>query len=222
MKRGPIGLFGGTFNPIHYGHLRTALELRERLGLSEVRLLPCASPPHRAVPECSAPQRAELVSLAVADVPGLVSDARELSRRGPSYTVDTLAELRAEWGPSQSLVLIIGSDVLPGLDSWHRWRELLTLAHLIVVARPGRGLPEGGVVMDRLQQYLTRDSAVLQHTAAGSVLLQSLRPLAIAATDIRELIAAGRSPRYLLPDAVWQRIQAAGLYGYRSASTNRE
>lgn len=220
MNRGAVGILGGTFNPIHYGHLRSALELRDQLGLAEVRLMPAATPPLREEPCCSAPQRVEMVRLAVADEPGLVCDERELDREGPSYTVDSLREIRAELGADVSLSLILGADAVAQLDSWHRWQELLELAHLVVIARPGWALPGEGIVGDWLHRHLTAEPATLQHRPCGDVLIETLRPLDISATEIRQLIAAGQSPRYLLPDAVWKLIQSAGHYG--CGGNNRE
>jgi nicotinate-nucleotide adenylyltransferase len=214
VRPAPIGILGGTFNPVHYGHLRSALELRETLGLAEVRLMPAAQPPHREAPDCCASLRADLVGMAVAGEPGLSCDRRELLREGPSYTVDSLQELRAELGPDASICLIVGADALVGLDSWHRWHELIHFAHIVVLARPGWKVPEAGRVAQWLQQHLIEAASDLRESAAGRVILQRLRPLAISSTEIRELIGSGRSPRYLLPDAVWERIKSAGLYGY--------
>jgi nicotinate-nucleotide adenylyltransferase len=214
VRPAPTGILGGTFNPVHYGHLRSALELREALGLAEVRLMPAAQPPHREAPDCCASLRADLVSLAVAGEPGLSCDRRELQREGPSYTVDSLQELRAELGPDASVCLIVGADALAALDSWHRWRELTDLAHIVVLARPGWEVPQAGRVAQWLRQHLVEAASDLRESAAGGVILQRLRPLAISSTEIRELVGSGRSPRYLLPDAVWERIKSAGLYGY--------
>ena len=213
MSAAAIAIFGGTFNPVHCGHLRSALELRDRLALAEVRLVPAAVPPLREEPDCPAALRAELVELAIAGEPGLVCDRRELEREGPSYTVDTLVELRQEVGAEQSLCLIVGTDAVAALDRWHRWQELLELAHIVVVTRPGWQWPDTGVVAQWLAQHLTADVAQLQATPQGRVLSLELRQLPISATEIRELIAAGRSPRYLLPDAVWEKICETGAFG---------
>ncbi len=213
MNPGPVGILGGTFNPIHYGHLRSAVELRDHLGLAQIRLMPAAVPPLRDKPCCTALQRAEMVRLAVADEPGLLWDERELQREGPSYTIDSLQEIRAELGMDASLILILGTDAVSRLDNWHRWQELLEYAHLVVIARPGWELPQTGVVGAWLRRHLTAAAATLQHRPCGGVFLETLRPLAISATEIRQLIAVGQSPRYLLPDTVWKLIQSAGLYG---------
>jgi len=213
VNQGPVGILGGTFNPIHYGHLRSVVELRDHLGLAQVRLMPAATPPLRDKPSCPAERRAEMVRLAVADEPGLVCDERELQREGPSYTLDSLRQIRGELGNDASLSLILGTDAVARLDSWHRWQELLEYANLVVIARPGWELPRGGTVGSWLQQHLTAAAATLQHRPCGGVFLETLRPLAISATEIRQLIAAGQSPRYLIPDAVWKLIQSVGLYG---------
>ncbi len=212
MSSGPLGIFGGTFNPIHNGHLRSALEVREALGLEHVLLVPAASPPLRDAPSESAELRAELVELAVSCEAGLDCDRRELSRDGPSYTRDTLASLREEQGAARSLCLVVGTDTLEQLDRWHRWQELLELAHLVVIARPGWEAPTGGVVGEWLQQHAAGPEA-LRDAPCGCVVTMELRQLAISATEIRAMIAAGRSPRYLLPDAVWDHIQRTGAYG---------
>jgi nicotinate-nucleotide adenylyltransferase len=212
VSDGPLGVFGGTFNPIHNGHLRSAVEVRESLGLERVLLMPAARPPLRELPECDAAFRADLVELAVAGEPGLICDRRELRREGPSFTFDTLAELRIEHGPDCSLALILGTDTLEQLDRWYRWEELLTLAHLIIVARPGWSRPESGAVARWLSRHLADVPDALHSTPCGSVVLKTLRQLPISATEIRQIIADGRSPRYLLPDAVWRRIQDSGVY----------
>lgn len=213
----PIAIFGGTFNPIHNGHLRSAIDLAEQLQFAEVRLMPAAQPPHRDAPQCSAQQRADLVELAIAGEACLRCDRRELNRPGPSYTVDSLLELREELGLERSLCLVLGSDALQGLDQWHRWRELTDLAHLVVLARPGWTLPQAGEVADWASHHLTNDAASLQHKACGAVLVQQLSQLEISSTTIRSLIAADRSPRYLLPEPVWDQIKALRLYGYSAA-----
>jgi nicotinate-nucleotide adenylyltransferase len=208
----PVGVFGGTFDPVHYGHLRSALELVERLGLEQLRLMPCAVPPHRENPACSPGHRAAMVELAVAGEPRLACDKRELARAGASYTIDSLIELRAELGAGHSLCLVMGCDAVHFITTWHRWTELLEFAHIVVIARPGWALPGDGVVADWLRQHLLGAAAGLTEQPAGGILVEELRPLAISSTEIRQLLAAGRSPRYLLPQAVLDYIQSHGLY----------
>lgn len=207
-----VGVFGGTFNPVHYGHLRSALELVERLQLAQLRLMPSAQPPHREPPGCSAAHRAAMVALAVEGEPRLVCDMRELQRPGNSYTIDSLIELRGELGAGTGLCMVLGCDALLEIDQWHRWRELLDWAHIVVIARPGWALPCGGQVAQWLNEHRVADPRRLRSQPAGCIAIEELRPLAISATEIRDLLAAGRSPRYLLPQSVLDYIQANSLY----------
>lgn len=212
MNVGPaVAMLGGTFDPIHIGHLRSAVELRERFGLNEVRLVPAHRPPHREQPGAGSAERLRMVELAIAGEPGLRADDRELRRAGPSYSFDTLTGLRAELGPDCSLSLVMGADAFAGLDGWHRWRELLDLAHLIVMARPDSRLPERGPVAELLARHRA-EPAALRAAPAGHIVSVALTPLPVSATGLRELIRAGRSPRYLLPDPVWSYIRERGLY----------
>jgi nicotinate-nucleotide adenylyltransferase len=208
----PIAIFGGTFNPIHFGHLRSALELVEALSLRELRFVPAASPPHRRAPGVSAAHRAAMVEAAIAGEERFLCDRRELRRDGPSYTYDTLLSLREEIGARRPLILTVGSDAVLSLDTWYRWRELLDVAHLLVLARPGWTLPSEGVVADTLRRRQGEEQA-LRSTPAGVVLSRVLRPLHVASTDIRALLQSGRSARYLTPDAVLAYIREHGLYG---------
>jgi nicotinate-nucleotide adenylyltransferase len=208
----PVGILGGTFNPVHYGHLRSALELVERLQLHQLRLMPCAEPPHREAPSCSAAHRAAMVKLAVAGEPRLACDARELQRSGKSYTIDSLQELREELGAGQSLCLVMGCDAVLGITRWHRWQELLDWAHIVVIARPGWNLPGSGVVADWLGNHRLESSQALQQRSAGGIIIEELRPLAISSTEIRGLMQEGQSARYLLPEPVLDYIQMHSLY----------
>jgi len=209
---GPVGIFGGTFDPVHYGHLRSALELVERLELQQLLLMPCAVPPHRDVPTCDATHRAAMVELAVAGEPRLSCDKRELERRGTSYTIDSLLELRRELGAECSLCLVMGCDAVLEITGWHRWQELLDWAHVVVIARPGWQLPVEGVVANWLQAHRLTGPGQLGAQPCGGVLIEELRPLAISSTEIRSLLAAGRSARFLLPQAVLDYIQSHSLY----------
>lgn len=212
--RKKIGLFGGTFDPVHNGHLRVALELKQALQLDEMRLVPCHRPPHRTAPGAASNQRAAMVRLAIADCAELQIDERELRREQASYTIDTLRELREELGSEVSLVLALGTDAFIGLNTWHCWRELLNYTHLALVARPGFALPESGEVMDLLNARLA-PAAVLDAQACGGIVQPSLSMLPISATAIRAQIAGELSPQFLLPDAVWQYITAEKLYQSR-------
>lgn len=207
-----VGIFGGTFNPVHYGHLRSALELVERLDLEQLRLMPSAEPPHREAPECSAEHRAAMVELAVLEEPRLACDLRELKRPGKSYTIDSLIELRGELGARSGLCMVMGCDAVLDITRWHRWQELLDWAHMIVIARPGWTLPYRGVVAKWLADNRLEGSDALRQQPAGGVLIEELRPLAISSTEIRDLLASGRSARYLMPQSVLDYIQTHKLY----------
>jgi nicotinate-nucleotide adenylyltransferase len=213
-----IGIFGGTFDPIHYAHLRTALEVQQRLELAELRFIPASIPPHRPQPLANAQQRLDMVRLAILDQPGMTVDGRELEREGPSYMVDTLASLRAELG-DVPLVLILGLDALLGLPVWHQWTRLIELAHLVVMERPGVVLPEQGELAELVRAHRTEELARLAREPAGAMLFVPVSQLAISATDIRAQLAAGRSPRFLLPDAVLDYIREEALYGVSAPSS---
>lgn len=208
-----LAWFGGTFDPVHHGHLRAAEEAALALG-TEVRLLPAQIPPHRPQPRASAEQRLALLRIALAGQQRLSLDARELRRAGPSYSVDTLHELRGEFGVATPLALIVGADAFAGLPSWHRWLELFELAHLVVLDRPGAAGP-GDWPQNLQRQVAARrvDSAdALRRSAAGAVLAIDITPLAISATAIRAQIANGGSARWLVPDPVLAAIETQGLY----------
>ncbi len=209
--RSCIGFFGGTFDPIHLGHLRLALELKQQLALDEMRLLPCYIPPHRASPSVDAQQRLRMLQLALTDCAELDWDARELQREKPSYTYDTLCELRAEFGAEASLSWCMGMDSFATLDSWHRWQELIGLAHLVIVARPGWETPAIGPVAELIAQHRA-DVGGIRTAAAGNLVILEQRLLPISATEIRAQIQADESPQFLMPDAVLNYIRAQGLY----------
>ncbi len=208
----PVGVLGGTFNPIHYGHLRSAVELLDLFDFERLNLMPCAVPPHREMPGCSAEHRAAMVELATEREPRLACDPRELRREGPSYTIDSLEELRAELGSARSLCLVMGGDAIHNIRTWHRWQELLDYCNIIVIARPGWEFPEQGEEHDWLARHRAASARHLLGSPAGLVWLERLRPLSISSTEIRDLLATGRSPRYLLPEPVLDYIERNALY----------
>ena len=205
---------GGTFDPIHYGHLRLAEEMAEAVGLSRVLFIPAGQPPHRGAPHIAATHRLEMVRRAIAGNPRFVADAREVTTPRPSYTVDTLTALRAELGNEQPLWLLLGSDAFLGLTSWHEWRRLFDLANIAVAARPGARLMQSDAMPDGLKnEVLQRQVADGAAAApAGSVLLRQMTPLDISATAIRDTLARHGSARYLLPDTVLDYINEHQLY----------
>jgi nicotinate-nucleotide adenylyltransferase len=207
-----IGIFGGTFDPVHFGHLRPALDMQQALGCDEVRLLPCRVPPHRDAPLATPEQRLTMLRLAIHGERGLSIDERELQRDGPSYMIDTLLSLRHDLGEERPLALMIGMDALQGLDRWHRWRELVELCHVVVATRPGWTSPHSGPVAALVRGRQVDEAAVLRAQPSGKLLFCPVTHLDISASRIRSLMAAGQSPRYLLPAAVLEYIQMAGLY----------
>jgi len=207
----PIGLFGGTFDPIHFGHLRAAFELTELLDLQRVLFIPAADPPHRGRPLADAQTRLAMVRAAVEDEDSFVVDDRELRRPGPSYTVLTLEELRLEHATTP-LVLLLGMDAFLGLPTWHRWQELLDLAHVAVAHRPGATLPSTGELGRLLGERRAKDRAEIAAAPAGRIFVHPGTQLDISSTDLREALRAGRDPRYLMPEAVRRMINATGIY----------
>lgn len=207
----PLAIFGGTFDPVHLGHLSVAWEASELLD-AEVCLLPASVPPHRAPPIATAAQRVAILHAALQGQSRLSLDTRELDRGGPSYTIDTLHELRAGQG-QRPLVLLLGADAFAGLATWHRWRELFAAAHVGVLSRPGIS----AVLPDELEREVADrrvpDAKSLRALPAGKVVELPVTPLEISATRIRELLAAGRDPRYLLPASLFD--DAALLAPYR-------
>ncbi len=202
-----IGILGGTFDPIHYGHLRPALDVLQQCQLQQIRFIPNRIPPHRNAPKMSDELRAEWVQLAIQDTPGFQLDRRELLREGPSYMVDTLSSLKNDF-PDDTLCLIMGMDAFNGFQQWHRWQAILELCHLIVTTRPGSDMATA-TPQNALSDRITRDPACLQQTSAGQILLQCVTQLDISASQIREYLSNGRSTQFLLPEALREKLEKA-------------
>ena len=197
----PIAILGGTFDPVHIGHLRVAWEAADAFD-THVRLVPAQVPPHRPAPIANARQRLRMLELALAGQSRLSVDARELDRDGPSYTVDTLHSLRAEFGAERSLILLLGADAFAGLPAWHRWRELFELAHIAVLTRPGHVAACTPELAAEVDPRRVEQTAKLRQTPAGSVTELPVTPLEISASHIRALLAAGSEPHWLLPESL--------------------
>jgi nicotinate-nucleotide adenylyltransferase len=220
-----LGILGGAFDPIHYGHLELARETMEGLDLAAVRLIPTGDPPHRAPPVATAGERLAMVKLAIADYRGLEVDSREVERPGRSFTVLTLEELRAE-DPSRPLALILGADAFLGLPSWHRWLEIMDLAHIVIVARPGTAF-NGKLPLHLVREWehrYTSDPHALSATPAGVFIRQPITPQAISASTIRAALARGEltAVRSLLPAAVLAYIERNRLYGFNRLYGSRQ
>lgn len=213
-----IGILGGTFDPIHFGHLRMAQELSEGLGLDAVHFIPAACPPHRAAPQENSQQRGEMVRLAIVGNPQFLLDPREFERGGPSYMVDTLTSLRTEFGKETSLFLLLGTDAFLGLPGWHRWRELFELTNIVVAHRPGYVL-DADMAPELRTEWLQRSADKPDQSTCGKILSHPITALDISASAIRQAIQRGSSVRYLLPDAVYSHIHTHHLYQKESHGT---
>ena len=198
----PLAILGGTFDPVHNAHLRVAWEASEQLD-AEVRLIPANVPPHRDQPIANARERAAILRAALRGQDRLAIDERELGREGPSWTIDTLIELRDEIGPERPLVLLVGADAFLGLPSWHRWGELFDYAHIGVLTRPGHEIATLPTELRiKVASRRASDPNALLASPCGRVLPMPVTPLEISATEVRAVLAAGGEPRYLMPDAV--------------------
>ncbi|MCG7899222.1 MAG: nicotinate-nucleotide adenylyltransferase [Candidatus Thiodiazotropha weberae] len=205
-----IGILGGTFDPIHNGHLRTALDVMQVVGLEQLRFIPLHGPVHRDQPQASAELRLRMVEAAIAEQPGFVADERELRRAGDSYTVDTLRDLHHDF-PEHPLLLLMGMDAFNGFPDWHKPDEILQLAHLVVMKRPGESqLSEAA--RELLQRHEIPVESQFNLEIGGEIQIQTVTQLDISASLIRKMIKQDESPRYLLPEAVLQIIHAEGLY----------
>mgnify|MGYP000047017657 FL=1 len=209
-----LGLFGGTFDPIHFGHLRLAQELAQRLKLGEVKFIPSGLPPHRKPPHASVPHRIAMVQLAITGNVLFSCDPRETLIPGPSYSVDTLRQLREELGNDIALCFLLGSDAFLGLNNWHEWQALFDLTHLIIAQRPGARLEPKLLPKNLAEELVKRrhhDLGFL-HSNAGAIYEFEMTPLDISASRIRADLNNDISPRYLTPDAVIDYVTRHRLY----------
>lgn len=214
-----IGIFGGTFNPVHNGHLRCALEMVELLNLTKLHIVPCGIPPHRETPQVGAEQRLDMLRAAVDDEPVFVVDDREIKRGGPSYSLDTVRSVREEYAandPRQAIVLIIGADAFRSFDSWHQWRSISDYVHVVVMQRPDLANKSGGNLSPQLQSFIdermVESADELQLSPQGKLYFHTVTQLDISSTRIRDIIAAGNSAQYLIPESVWQMIMEKHYY----------
>lgn len=205
-------IFGGTFDPVHFGHLRSALEAGEALGVDTVKLVPASIPPHRDMPGTTPAQRLDMLRLAIDGVDGLEVDARELAREGASYAIDTLRSLRDELGTGVSLTTIIGIDAFSLLHEWREWRRLLDYAHIAILDRPGDAPGLAEELADFSHGKFVEDVQCLRSTSHGCMYKLRLTQMDISATKVREIIESGRSPAYMLPKEVIRYIGENGLY----------
>lgn len=211
FKGRPLGIVGGTFDPIHLGHLHVALSSAQALGLHEIRLIPAANPLLRAPPQATAEQRLAMVKLAIANHPQLTVDDCEIRRDGHSYAIDTLLTLREQF-PDIPFYYIIGVEQFSQFTHWHRWQEILETTHLVVTTRAGFKFKPQDVLLKLLKQRQVQDVKELSLTLAGNILLLNIVPLALSATEIRKKIMQGENPEVYLPDEVAAYIKKQQLY----------
>ncbi len=207
-----IGVLGGTFDPIHHGHLRLALEMSEQLGLEKIHLIVSANPPHRQMPQTPAEMRFEMVKLAIENEKNLIADDREIKRNHPSYTVETLLEMREEVGKELPICLILGMDAFLGLPTWFKWEKLLELTHLIITQRPEINQTFSEPLQKLLEKHQIYDINKIKEKSAGYILFEAVPMLNISATQIRQCFIKKQNPRYLLPESVLKFISQQGLY----------
>lgn len=220
----PIGIFGGTFDPVHFGHLRVTIEILENFDLEELRLIPCSTPPIKNAAVASNEQRLEMLRLAIAGQKNVTIDNIEIHREGPSYTFDTLAAIREKL-PDVQLYLFLGTDAFLSLNRWHRWHDILELAHIIVIHRPGWDIDSAELannidedIKSILRTRLVHDKTALKKKEAGNIVFFPIRKLDISSSEIRDLIRNGKSPLHLLPQDVLDFIYARNLYSAQGAS----
>ncbi|MDH5368450.1 MAG: nicotinate-nucleotide adenylyltransferase [Gammaproteobacteria bacterium] len=207
-----IGILGGTFDPIHYGHLRTALDVQQALSLDEVRFIPCGEPPHRNKPLAAPLQRLSMVRAAIAGQEKFTVDDREIRRNGPSYMVDTLASLKQDF-KDESLCLIIGTDAFNSLDQWYQWQRIFDLSNIVVMRRPaGEGQPGLNKRVYKQVKHRVVDKDELTKKQNGGICFVSVTQLDISATVIRQLWHQGNDIQFFLPDSVLRLIQQQNIY----------
>lgn len=215
-KAQAIGLMGGTFDPIHLGHMRLAWEASTLLGLTQMEIMPCHLPPHRDTPSSDAAHRIEMARLACAETPSFHVNDWEVKKHTASYTVETLQYLRDKTSNDTPLIFVMGMDAFRLFCRWHHWQDILSLCHLWVAHRPGSKPPEA--LSDEyalLQKCRAEQPHDLLGSAAGSIHVHNTTALDISATQLREDIQQGFEPRFLLPDSVWRYIKLHQLYGWQ-------
>jgi nicotinate-nucleotide adenylyltransferase len=206
-----IGILGGMFDPVHIGHLRTALAAQQEFSLDEVRLIPCHHPVHKEEPEVSAQHRIEMLHKATKAEKRLLVDVRECMRSGPSYMIETLDSLHTEY-PHDRLFLLMGADAYNKLEGWKDWQKLFELAHIIIITRPGWVIKPSQLINEYCEHRSVSSFSEMCQSKTGKVLAYSFIPLMIASSEIRKLLKENKSVRYLIPNKVIKYIKKHKLY----------
>jgi len=212
-----LGIYGGSFDPIHFGHIKTALMLLEHFEFEQIKFVPCQLSPHKPYAHVHARHRWQMLNLVCRSNDKLNVDDRELKRKPPSYTIDTLLELRSEYGKQQSIAIIMGLDAYLSFCAWHRYKEILPLCHIILLQRPGYTLddkPDADTVCEKnyYDAHSTEDFDDLKNSPCGKIFMSHLEQYDISSTQIRQTIKQGEQPNYLIPGNVWNYIRRNDLY----------
>ncbi len=207
-----IGIFGGSFDPPHFGHIKSAFALLEQFEFEQIRFVPCQLSPHKNKAHASAQHRWQMLSLICDSHDKLVVDDCELKREAPSYTIDTLIELRQQYDEQKSLVLILGIDAYSSFCQWHNFEDILSYSHLMLLQRPGYALPKSGCEKDYIDTRLVKDINLLVNSANGKIYLCDIEKIDISSTSVRKTISNGEQPRYAIPGNIWNYIKRNNLY----------
>ncbi len=207
-----IGVLGGSFDPIHFGHIKPCLMLAENFQLDSIRLVPCKISPFKESTYSSAQHRWNMVSMIAANSDLLIADARELERDTPSYTYDTLVDLKGETAADAKIFWIMGLDALADFPKWYQVEKIMQLCHVLVLQRPGYQFPEDKKIAEWLDHYISNDFADLEEKDSGHIYITDTEMFDVSSTQIRDIIKAGEQPRYLLPGGVWNYIKRNKLY----------
>jgi len=207
-----LGIFGGSFDPIHFGHIKSALALLERFDFEQIRFIPCQLSPHKESAHASVSHRWQMLNLVCSSHEKFIADNRELKRQAPSYTIDTLLELREEFGEQEVLVLVIGVDAFLSFCKWHRYEEILSQCHILLMQRTGYSMPGSGCEKEYYDLKSSKDFKMLSSTPCGNIYTSELEKFDISSTTIRKIISQGQQPKYLLPGNVWNYIRRNKLY----------
>lgn len=207
-----IGIFGGSFDPVHFGHIKPALALLEHYEFDQISFIPCKQSPLKNETLADENYRLEMLNIVAKSHEKLTVDDRELKREGPSYTIETLKELRAEIGESKTLVMLMGVDIYLSFCKWHKYDEILSYCHIMLLQRPGYSLPTEGCEFEIYHQHVTQDISKLSESDKGKIYLSDILKIDISSTSIRKTISNGEQPKYLLPGSVWSYIKRNNLY----------
>ncbi len=207
-----LGIFGGSFDPPHFGHIKSALTLLELFDFEQIRFVPCQLSPHKNEVHASSQHRLKMLGLVCDSHNKLVVDDCELKREAPSYTIDTLVEFREKFGKKKSLVLILGMDAYLSFCKWHRYEEILSYCHLMLLQRPGYTLPKSGCEKDFIEEYLVKDINLLVNNTNGKIYLSEIEKIDLSSTAVRNTISDEEQPRYSIPGNIWNYIKRNNLY----------